>query len=373
MSRPQVPETLIEAAQQLGEVGSFLYLSGCSAIDHLLGRDPGRILECATDASLTALAPLGDLSFLGTEGIDAVLEVGELQLIIHLTEKEVLSVSPIRMLEFFFDPLERKFLDPRGQYFAIRERTVSQEGIDEQGFRGWHDICDLALLAARYGCTVPEYRLARLPEPVSEEYQRLLLMRLLESRDTAAGLRYLQEIGFVSSHWELLASMVGVEQDKDFHPEGDVWDHTLEMFSYSKGNELELQLAILLHDCGKAFASRQDNNRFNRHAQIGADRAGRFLQELSFDTGLREKVHFLIRNHMVPSYAHRLPSHRIDDILRSPDYPQVLELFRCDISSSYRSMDTYYRACDHYRQYMKQARNPYRGKRRDTYRVEQTS
>ena len=286
----------------------------------------------------------------------------EHMVIFHVIEDTVLSVYPIRLMNLFYDAGRDIFLDPYDMYYTIQSRTTEKGELFLYDPGDWRGICDHAVLQARYGFIFPEQPSLSEPSglPESSAYQFMVLVRVLEGDHPSAGLKLLLESGFIETHWPLLHTMLGVEQDKDFHPEGDVWDHTLEMFNYVKGNDLDLRTALLLHDCGKAFSEEQNNNRFDRHAQIGAAKARKFLKSLGYPESRIDTVDYLIKNHMIPAYAPKLPIYRIEQILSSPRYPLLLELFRCDISSSYRAMDIYYDACEHYKKFLRHTKNPYR-------------
>ena len=173
--------------------------------------------------------------------------------------------------------------------------------------------------------------------------------------------------GLVAAHWPLLAEMDSVHHAKEHHPEGNVWKHTLESFSHRKVNELVLGLGLLLHDCGKSYAQAQGGNRFDQHAQIGSHKAGDFLYKMQFPNDVIESVEYLVRNHMMPAAVEGLPTFRTEEVMASPLFPELLELYRCDVSSTFRGPDGYYRACKTYRSFLKHRRNPFRssdGKKR---------
>ncbi len=161
--------------------------------------------------------------------------------------------------------------------------------------------------------------------------------------------------------------MDSVPHSKEHHPEGNVWKHTLETFSYRKVYELELGIGLLLHDCGKPYAQPQGGNRFDQHAQIGSQKTRRFLEQLQFPHSVIQAAEYLVKNHMLPSAISSLPTFRTEEVMASPMFPELLELYRCDVSSTFRGPEGYYRACKTYRAFLKNRRNPFRssdGKKR---------
>ena len=190
--------------------------------------------------------------------------------------------------------------------------------------------------------------------------QRLILKQLLSSRFPHRGLKILMQTGFIGEFWPELAQMGGTRHAKEHHPEGDVWQHTLETFRYRKTPDLALSLALLLHDSGKPEAQGKNGNAFDRHAQIGAAVARRFLSRLGFDRDILDETDFLVREHMLPAYIPKLAAYRTEKVMSSPWFPKLLELYRCDLSSTFRGPDAYYEACKTYRRFLKHKKNPFR-------------
>jgi len=87
-----------------------------------------------------------------------------------------------------------------------------------------------------------------------ESFQRDLLLGILNGARPDKGLKLLYETGFVQAYWPELARMSVIPHVKDYHPEGDGWEHTLETFKHRKQTGAVLSLALLLHDTGKPDA-----------------------------------------------------------------------------------------------------------------------
>jgi poly(A) polymerase len=156
-----------------------------------------------------------------------------------------------------------------------------------------------------------------------------------------------------------------VDHSKEFHPEGNVWKHTLETFRYRKAGQksvydLRLSLGLLLHDTGKPAAESSGSRRFDGHAELGERQARRFLERLGFGASLIADVCYLVRNHMLPAALPRLPLIRTGEIMASPLFPTLLELYRCDESSSFKGLDAYYKSSATYQSFLRHCRNPYR-------------
>jgi poly(A) polymerase len=179
------------------------------------------------------------------------------------------------------------------------------------------------------------------------------------------GLDFLRRCGFLDELWPELARLDEVDHSKEFHPEGNVWKHTLETFRHRKplaggAYDLRLSLGLLLHDSGKPLSESSGSRRFDGHAELGARTAGRFLGRLGFEPALIDDVFYLVRNHMLPAALSRLPLTRTGEIMASPLFPTLMELYRCDEASSFKGLDGYYESSAAYQAYLRYRRNPYR-------------
>jgi poly(A) polymerase len=197
------------------------------------------------------------------------------------------------------------------------------------------------------------------------EAQKALLVSLLSSARPDRGLEFLKRCGLVGELWPELALLDEVDHSKEFHPEGNVWKHTLETFRYRKPlaggvYDLRLSLGLLLHDAGKPISESSGSRRFDGHAELGAAAAGRFLKRLGFEPQLIEDVFYLVKNHMLPAALPRLPLVRTGEIMASPLFPTLMELYRCDEASSFKGLDGYYESSAAYQAYLRYRRNPYR-------------
>jgi poly(A) polymerase len=384
----------IETIDRLAEAGFSSYLAGPSALERYFGHAPGAVLWVETEGSLVDLSRLFDgLKYPGAEYFDAALEDGDTLVLFRCIDQPAgCGGMPQEFLQasFRYDIRRKSFLDPCDAYRSLRAARI--EALPEEGraggvsyadfpkgLRGWYRAAEAALLISRFDYELPETMRTKFSktyvEPkagqvearLSAAEQRFLLSGVATGKNAAAGMQLLMDSGFIDAHWPLLAEMDAVHHSKEHHPEGDVWKHSLETFSYRKVHELPLALGLLLHDCGKPFAQERNGNRFDQHAQIGAHKAERFLTELGFPDRVIGAVDFLVRYHMVPGAIAKLPVYRTEKVMSSPLFPELLELYRCDVSSTFRGPDGYYQACRTYRSFLKHSKNPFRssdGKKR---------
>jgi poly(A) polymerase len=390
-----LPDTLVSH-------GFSASLRGFSAIDRYLGRDDLPFIFVDTDMGLPDLARhIEGLRFPGPSLADAAAESGGRTWYFYCLDADEppsdsrfpagSSGGSFDFLDFYQDRKTGHFRDPRGVYPWLRGLLGKEppkpfpwwEGL-RAGADRYRVLQEGALILARYCGGGYHSRLigeiAALFGPLSggrppgEEEQRLFLAGILCSPNPGLGLEFLKTAGFVGEFWPELAVLDDVDHSKEFHPEGNVWKHTLETFRYRKtaaggraSHDLVLSLGLLLHDTGKALAETEGNRRFSGHAELGARTARRFLERLGFDPALVNAVCYLVKNHMLPAALSRLPLRRVEEVIASPLFPSLLELYRCDESSSFKGLDGYYESSAVYRSYLKFRRNPYRsadGKKR---------
>ncbi|MDP2268839.1 MAG: HD domain-containing protein, partial [Deltaproteobacteria bacterium] len=138
----------------------------------------------------------------------------------------------------------------------------------------------------------------------------------------------------------------GVEQPALFHPEGDVWEHTLKMLAVLPAEaavDPRLAWGIILHDIGKAVTRTVDEKgvHFYGHVQRGEEIARQIMEQLRFSNEDMETVLALIRCHMLFMNVQEMRPGRLKRFLRMPDFPLHLELHRLDCVGSHGLLDNY--------------------------------
>jgi poly(A) polymerase len=351
---------MTEALQKLkDEQIPFLYC-GYSSLDRYFRVRENGTLYLATDSSIVSLAKAFDgLQFPGLPHEDAAVQAGAERLVFRCVDSlAVAPTAPFTVLRLLYDPARNAFIDRVDLYPDLRAPALAHSADDAPR---WLALCEAARLVSRYHYAVDESGLGwsrgdALP-PVS--YQRSLLEAMMCSRSAERGLALLERAGFVAEAWPELALMTTIPHVKDYHPEGNVWEHTLATLTYRKRPELYLSLGLLLHDSGKPVAEGSGERRFDGHAELGSRIAARFLRRLGFPQATVESVEFLVRFHMMPPALKSLPPFRTDSIFASPLFPVLLELSRADGASSFLDEEGYYEACRIYKAWQKDRGNPY--------------
>ena len=139
-----------------------------------------------------------------------------------------------------------------------------------------------------------------------------------------------------------IAAKKGVQQPPEYHPEGDVWTHTLMMLEGLDRPTLTLALAVLLHDVGKPDTFRIAGRiRFDGHAELGERMARKILGRLRYSNEEIEQVSLLVANHMRFKDVPNMRESTLKKFLRLPEFDEHLALHRLDCLSSHRHLDLY--------------------------------
>jgi poly(A) polymerase len=140
-----------------------------------------------------------------------------------------------------------------------------------------------------------------------------------------------------------ISAMKGVEQPPEYHPEGDVWTHTMMMLEGLRDPSPALAMGVLLHDVGKpgTFRRAPDRIRFDGHVELGVELAQNILRRLRFSNADCEQVVALVANHMRFKDVPRMKESTLKRFLRLDRFDEHLELHRLDCTNSNGNLDTY--------------------------------
>jgi len=177
---------------------------------------------------------------------------------------------------------------------------------------------------------------------VSAERTRDELIRILTEGGARTGFELLRETGLLADILPEVAAMKGVAQPPEFHPEGDVWTHTLLMLDQLRAPSVSLALGALLHDVGKPPTFRvAERIRFDGHVEKGVEIAETILTRLRFSNDQIRQATALVANHMRFKDAPQMRDSTLKRFLRLENFPEHLELHRLDCISSHGSLDNY--------------------------------
>lgn len=178
---------------------------------------------------------------------------------------------------------------------------------------------------------------------VSAERVRDELIRILTEGGARRGFELLDATGLLDDLLPEVAAMKGVAQPPEFHPEGDVWVHTLLLLEKLDHASPSLALGALLHDVGKPPTFRiAERIRFDGHVEAGVELAHGILERLRISRSDTDQVEALIANHMRFKDAPRMKESTLKRFLRLPKFEEHLELHRLDCLSAHGQLDNYH-------------------------------
>jgi poly(A) polymerase len=170
--------------------------------------------------------------------------------------------------------------------------------------------------------------------------------RILTEGGARRGFELLDETGLLAVLLPEVAAMKGTRQSPDYHPEGDVFNHTLLLLSHLDAPSETLAYGCLLHDVAKPVCLRQEAERvtFYGHTEKGAEMAEEILKRLKRARAVSERVSYLVRNHLRHVQAPQMRLSTLKRFLREDGIEELLELARIDALSSNGDLQ-YYQFC----------------------------
>lgn len=152
----------------------------------------------------------------------------------------------------------------------------------------------------------------------------------------------LDDTGLLEELLPEVSAMKGVEQPAEFHPEGDVFVHTLLAMEQLADPSPALALGLLLHDVGKPPTQTfEDRIRFNNHDAVGTKMAREICLRFHLSNALSDRVCWLVSQHMRVAATPSMRASKLKRLVREPGFPELLELYRCDCEASHNNLDTY--------------------------------
>jgi poly(A) polymerase len=184
---------------------------------------------------------------------------------------------------------------------------------------------------------------------VSAERVRDELTRILTEGSARRGFELLDACGLLAEILPEAVRMKGVEQPPQYHPEGDVWVHTLMLLDHlPAGSSATLAWGMLLHDIGKPAtftppdpAKPGDRIRFNGHVDVGVAVARKILNRLRFSNEDCTQILALVENHMKFGDVMQMRRSTLKRFFRLPKFDEHLALHYADVMSSNRNTGLY--------------------------------
>jgi poly(A) polymerase len=364
-------KTAHDVAARLRERGHLAYFAGGCVRDIVRGETP-KDFDIATDANPEAVQKLFPHTYavgahfgvilvvengfqfeVATFRADDVYVDGRRPSAVHFSSPE----EDARRRDFtingmFYDPVAEKVIDFVGGRADIRAKLV--RAIGDPGQRFAEDR--LRMLRAVRFATVLDYMIdhetwdallanAVSINEISAERIREELVRIFLSSNRTRGWDLLDSSGLMRAVLPEIDVMKGCAQPEQFHPEGDVFEHTRLMLQFLPEKvSVPLVFAVLLHDVAKPRTATVDNTgriRFNEHDRIGAEMTEEIMRRLRFSGAEIDATVEMVRQHMVFKDVPKMRMAKLKRFMARPTFDDELELHRVDCQGSHRMLDNY--------------------------------
>jgi len=251
----------------------------------------------------------------------------------------------------FYDPIHDKLIDFVGGQNDLKARIVRCVGDPARRFAEDH----LRMLRAVRLAGTLDFKLdpqtaeairnnaSKLSEISAERIHGELTRILTESQRPGDSIVLMDDLHLLGVILPEIITMKGQEQPPEFHPEGDVFSHTMNMLNMMQNPSAQLAYAVLFHDIGKpsTAVAAADRIRFNGHAQEGALLAGEIMRRLRFSLKDIETVTYCVGNHMRFMDVQKMKRSTLRKLVGAPTFPLELELHRLDCSASNKDLSNW--------------------------------
>lgn len=248
----------------------------------------------------------------------------------------------------FLDPASDTIIDYVDGQADIKRKCIRAVGEAERRFEEDHlRLLRAVRFSARLGYTIEPGTLAAMRarrkriHRTSAERIRDELLKMLTEGAASTALRLLDDSGLLEEVLPEVSLMKGVPQPPEYHPEGDVFVHTLLVQDRLNRPSPALALGALLHDCGKPSTyTVTDRIRFNRHDEVGAEMAMEVCNRLRMPRKDAAHVAWLVHEHMHLPHVPQMRESKRKRFVRQPGFDDLLELCRADCLASHGDLST---------------------------------
>jgi poly(A) polymerase len=365
-------EKAIAIVKRLREAGYESYLAGGCVRDMLLGKTP-------QDYDITTNARPDDVVKIFPKTVPVGAQFGVILVIVEGQPFEVASFrydgpyldgrrpaqvrygslqEDILRRDFtingmIYDPMADQMIDLVGGRRDLDSKLVRAIGNPRSRFEEDRlRMIRAVRFAASLNFTIENETFAAICELASSiteiSWERIgeELTRILTEGGAKAGFELLDRTGLLKLLLPEIDAMKGVEQSPDYHPEGDVFIHTMLTLDHLGSPTETLAYGCLLHDVGKPVCIRRDEARltFYGHTEKGAAMAEEVLKRLKRSRTTRERVAYLVRNHLRHLQAPQMRLSTLKRFLGEDGIDELLELTRIDALSANGDLQ-HYRFC----------------------------
>ncbi|MGB2607171.1 MAG: HDIG domain-containing metalloprotein, partial [Candidatus Sulfotelmatobacter sp.] len=249
------------------------------------------------------------------------------------------------------DPLTNEVLDYVGGREDLEAGIVRTIGDPERRFsEDKLRMLRAIRFATRFGYQIDAETMGAIQhqaheiQVVSRERVRDELTKMLTEGHARQAFLLLDESGLLKAVLPEISIMKGVQQPAEFHPEGDVFVHTLLLLDHLPHPcPPTLAWGALLHDVGKpaTFRVAPDRIRFDDHVDVGVKIAEEICERLRFSSSETAQVLALVENHMRFGHVSRMKESTLKRFIRMPNFDEHLALHRADSLASHGNLSTY--------------------------------
>jgi len=194
---------------------------------------------------------------------------------------------------------------------------------------------------------------------VSAERIRDEFKKMLVAPRRAEGIKLMDKTGLLKVILPEVVKLKGVKQPKQFHPEGDVYVHTMKALERLVKPSFELAFATLLHDIGKPRAFMiTDRIRFHEHERFGRDIAEKICDRFKLSNQEKDKVMWLVFKHMAFKDIEQMRVATMKRLFREPYYHELAQLHKVDRQASDLDLKPHYYAIRMYKKLSKDELKP---------------
>jgi poly(A) polymerase len=380
---PEAKQHAAEIVSTLRQQGHQAYLAGGCVRDLLLGREPADY-DVATDATPHQVMQIFPQTYAVGEQFGVVLvpeSESDGATGVPASQGTTVEVATFRSDAGYSDgrhPDEVRFTkDPREDVqrrdFTINGMMLDPATNEVLDFVGGRDDLKAGIVraigdpnrrftedklrmlravrfAARFNYKIDPATMAAIQElapkihQVSCERVREELTKMLTEGQARRAFELLDTTKLLPEVLPEIAALKGVQQPPQYHPEGDVFVHTMLLLDkLPTGAAKTLAWGALLHDVGKpaTFRIAPDRIRFDGHVEVGVKMAAEILRRLRFSNHETDQILALVDNHMRFGVVQRMKQSTLKKFLRLPAFEEHLELHRIDCLSSHGQLDAY--------------------------------
>lgn len=363
-------EKAVLIVERLRQHGYHAYFAGGCVRDMLLGKTP-------QDYDIATSAHPGDVQRIFSETIPVGAQFGVLLVVLEGEAFEVASFrydgpyldgrrpsevrygtleEDVQRRDFtingmVYDPIDDRLIDLVAGRHDLEQRRIRAIG-DPQG-RFQEDRLrmiravrfaanlDFAIEAETFGAIK---KIAPAITGIAWERLGEEVTRILTEGNARRGFELLDETGLLAVILPEITALKGIWQSPDYHPEGDVFTHTMLLLGHLGDIPSEtLAYGCLLHDVAKPLCARREGDRvtFYGHTEKGGHMAEAILKRLKRSRAVCDRVAYLVHNHLRHVQAPQMRLSTLKRFLREEGIEELLELTRIDALSSNGDLRSY--------------------------------